>query len=195
MQNLVFNIDERNEKGKKVRMNGEIPCVIYGESLDHSISCKIAKKELSRLLSSNKNSILSLNLNGTIEKCVLKDVQRDTYGEIIHADFQYVKKGDSVKLKVPVNFVGQGYLESKGLLLEVFVSEVQLQGHPEDIPENITVDVSKLSHGDVILPKDLTIAENLKIDINDDRVIATVGELVSKEQEDMIEETESTIEE
>ena len=106
-----------------------------------------------------------------------------------------VKKGDSVKLKVPVNFVGQGYLESKGLLLEVFVSEVQLQGHPEDIPENITVDVSKLSHGDVILPKDLTIAENLKIDINDDRVIATVGELVSKEQEEMIEETESTMEE
>ena len=106
------------------------------------------------------------------------------------------KKGDLVKLKVPVNFVGQGYLESKRLLLEVFVSEVQVQGHPEDIPENLTIDVSKLEHGDSILLKDLHISDKLKADIDEDKVIATVGELISKEQEEMIEEEiESSTEE
>lgn len=92
MQNLVFDISERTEKGKKVRTKGEVPCVIYGESLDKSISCKIPRKEMLKLLSSPKNSVLSLNLDGTIEKCVLKEVQRDTFGEIIHLDFQYVRK-------------------------------------------------------------------------------------------------------
>ena len=76
-------------------------------------------------------------------------------------DFQHVNKGDSVKLKVPVNFVGQGNLESKRLLLEVFVSEIQVQGNPEDIPEIIKIDVSNLEHGDSILLKDLHIAEHV----------------------------------
>ena len=31
MQNLVFNVAQRSEKGKKVRMNGPIPGIIYGE--------------------------------------------------------------------------------------------------------------------------------------------------------------------
>lgn len=179
MQNLVFNIDERFEKGKKVRMKGEIPCVIYGESLEKSISCKITQKEMLKLLSSPKNSVISLNLNGNIEKCVLKEVQRNTFGEIIHLDFQYVRKGESIKLKVPVTYSGQGLLESKGLLLETVVPEVQLQGHPECIPENIKIDVSKLNYGDTVLIKNLDISTDLKLDIDEDTVVARVVYLSS----------------
>ena len=182
MQNLVFDISERTEKGKKVRTKGEVPCVIYGESLDKSISCKIPRKEMLKLLSSPKNSVLSLNLDGTIEKCVLKEVQRDTFGEIIHLDFQYVRKGDTIKLKVPVSYTGQGFLESKGLLLESIVSEVQLQGHPEEIPENIKVDVSGLNYGDEIFAKDFSIPAVLKSDVSDDTLVARDVALVSESQ-------------
>lgn len=194
MQNLVFNIDERFEKGKKVRMKGEVPCIIYGESLDNSISCKITKKEMLKLLSSPKNSVLSLSLNGTTEKCVLKEVQRNTFGEIIHLDFQYVRKGDSVKLKVPVTYNGQGLLESKGLLLETIVSEVQLQGYPGDIPENLKIDVSQLNYGDTVLTEDLAIPTTLKSDINEDTIIARVVYLSSNGSEEIEEDQTSTAE-
>ena len=187
MQNLVFDISERTEKGKKVRTKGEVPCVIYGESLDKSISCKIPRKEMLKLLSSPKNSVLSLNLDGTIEKCVLKEVQRDTFGEIIHLDFQYVRKGDTIKLKVPVSYTGQGFLESKGLLLESIVSEVQLQGHPEEIPENIKVDVSGLNYGDEIFAKDFSIPAVLKSDVSDDTLVARVVAFVSESQNQELE--------
>ena len=187
MQNLVFDISERTEKGKKVRTKGEVPCVIYGESLDKSISSKIPRKEMLKLLSSPKNSVLSLNLDGTIEKCVLKEVQRDTFGEIIHLDFQYVRKGDTIKLKVPVSYTGQGFLESKGLLLESIVSEVQLQGHPEEIPENIKVDVSGLNYGDEIFAKDFSIPAVLKSDVSDDTLVARVVALVSESQNQELE--------
>lgn len=187
MQNLVFDISERTEKGKKVRTKGEVPCVIYGESLDKSISCKIPRKEMLKLLSSPKNSVLSLNLDGTIEKCVLKEVQRDTFGEIIHLDFQYVRKGDTIKLKVPVSYTGQGFLESKGLLLESIVSEVQLQGHPEEIPENIKVDVYGLNYGDEIFAKDFSIPAVLKSDVSDDTLVARVVALVSESQNQELE--------
>ena len=40
MDNLVFDICERSEKGSKVRKNGEIPCIIYGEDRNKSLSCE-----------------------------------------------------------------------------------------------------------------------------------------------------------
>ena len=54
MDNLVFNVSERNEKGKKARMNGQIPCIIYGNELKESIPGEITKRELIRLLSCPK---------------------------------------------------------------------------------------------------------------------------------------------
>ena len=40
MDNLVFNISERCENGKKVRMNGQIPCIIYGNDRNKSLAVK-----------------------------------------------------------------------------------------------------------------------------------------------------------
>ena len=196
MDNLVFNISERCENGKKVRMNGQIPCIIYGRDLNKALSAKITKRELIRLLGYPKSSVVSLNLNGDYKKCIVKEMQKDPFGKIIHIDFQSISKGELVKLKIPVIFYGQEALEAKGLLLESFVNEVELQGEVGKFPDNISIDVSKLEHGDSILLKDLHISDKLKADIDEDKVIATVGELISKEQEEMIEEEiESSTEE
>ena len=45
MDNLVFNICERSEKGSKVRKNGEIPCIVYGDNHHKSLAAKMTKKE------------------------------------------------------------------------------------------------------------------------------------------------------
>ena len=74
MDNLVFNVSERNEKGKKARMNGQIPCIIYGKELKESLLGEITKRELIRLLSCPKSSVISLKLNGAYKKCIVKNV-------------------------------------------------------------------------------------------------------------------------
>ena len=114
MESLVFDVKERTEKGKKVRAEGEVPAIIYGAALENPIPCQMTKKEMMKLLS-QESSVVSLNLNGKAESCILKDVQRDVFGEIIHLDFQQVNKGDSVKLRVPIKFVGVGSLDSRKL--------------------------------------------------------------------------------
>ena len=52
-----------------------------------------------------KKKIESLKLNGNLKKCIVKEMQQDPFGKIIHIDFQSINKGDVVKLKIPVNFV------------------------------------------------------------------------------------------
>ena len=60
MQNAVFNITERTEKGKKVRMKGEVPAIMYGQSLEKPIPCQITKRELIDLLESQLSFIIKI---------------------------------------------------------------------------------------------------------------------------------------
>ena len=165
MDNLVFNVSERTEKGKKARMNGQIPCIIYGKELKESLLGEITKREL----------IISLKLNGAYKKCIVKEMQQDSFGKVIHIDFQSVSKGEVVKLKIPIVFTGQDVIEANGLLLESFVTEIELQGEPGTFPENISVDVSKLSQGNQLLVKDLNIPSNMVVETNEYLAVARVG--------------------
>lgn len=186
MANVAFNISERNESGKKVRRAGEVPCVLYGEHLEKPISAKITRKEVDKLLTCAKSSILSLNLDGKTENCVVKELQKDNYGKVIHIDFQYVNKDEKIKLKIPVIYTGQGILESKRLFLETFLSEVELRGEADLLPEDIEVDVSALNYGDTVLAGSLALPDGIKLVTNSDVVLAKVdgSEVVEEETEE-----------
>ena len=66
-------------------------------------------------------------------------------------------------------------LESKGLLLESFITEIELQGEPGKFPENINVDVSKFEEGSQIFVRDLNISDEIILETNKDLAIAKIG--------------------
>ena len=176
MESIVFNVSERNEKGKKVRMHGEVPAVLYGSHLDNTVSIKITRKDMYKLLTLAKSSILSLKLNGHIENCVVKELQKDSFGKVIHIDFQDIKKDEKIKMKIPVVFDGQSTLEGRQLLLEVLISEVELYGEADKLPENIKCNVGELNIGDKIFIKDLIIPEGVRLDVDENAIVATIAD-------------------
>lgn len=176
MESVVFNVSERNEKGKKVRMHGEVPAVLYGSHLDNTVSIKITRKDMYKLLTLAKSSILSLKLNGHIENCVVKELQKDSFGKVIHIDFQDIKKDEKIKMKIPVVFDGQSTLEGRQLLLEVLISEVELYGEADKLPENIKCNVGELNIGDKIFIKDLVIHEGMRLDVDENAIVATIAD-------------------
>ena len=102
-------------------------------------------------------------------------MQQDPFGKIIHIDFQSINKGDIVKLKIPVNFVGQEVLASKNLLLESFITDVELQGEADKFPENLLVDVSNLEEGNQIFIRDLAIPSEMVLESNRDLAMAKIS--------------------
>jgi len=176
VESIVFNVSERNEKGKKVRMHGEVPAVLYGSHLDNTVSIKITRKDMYKLLTLAKSSILSLKLNGHIENCVVKELQKDSFGKVIHIDFQDIKKDEKIKMKIPVVFDGQSTLEGRQLLLEVLISEVELYGEADKLPENIKCNVGGLNIGDKIFIKDLVIPEGMRLDVDENAIVATIAD-------------------
>lgn len=176
MTNLAFKIEERksNEKTKNIRRNGQTPCIIYG--LDNPISAKISSTQLPKLLHAHLTSpILPLDVNNSVKKCVLKEIQKDCYGKIIHIDFQYVKPNQTIKLKIPVNFQGQDILISHKLLLETFTSEIEIQGQAEILPENIEINVSNMEFEKKLLAKDIKLPKGVNLVTSDDTLLALIA--------------------
>lgn len=195
MSELAFKVEEKlaNEKAKVIRRNGQTPGVIYGEFLDNPISIKIANTQLPKILKTHlTSSVVSLEVNNDIKNCVIKDIQKDMYGKIIHVDFQYVKANEVIKLKVPVTFEGQTALETNRLVLETFASEIEVQGGVEKLPEKIDIDVSDKKFEDKILAKDVTLPEGVHLVTAEDTLLALVAGTETEEESE--EETEEKTE-
>ena len=192
MSELAFKVEEKlaNEKAKVIRRNGQTPGVIYGEFLDNPISIKIANTQLPKILKTHlTSSVVPLEVNNDVKNCVIKDIQKDVYGKIIHVDFQYVKANEVIKLKVPVTFEGQGALETNRLVLETFASEIEVQGVVEKLPEKIDIDVSDKKFEDKILAKDVTLPEGVHLVTAEDTLLAVVaGTETEEESEEEAEE-------
>ncbi|MGL5693874.1 MAG: hypothetical protein ACRCXA_07345 [Peptostreptococcaceae bacterium] len=87
MSNLIVNVTERNAKGRNLRKNGYIPCIVYGQGLDSTVCGKITVRDSINILEYNKNAVLSLNINEETKQCILKSLQRDAMGNLLHIDF------------------------------------------------------------------------------------------------------------
>ncbi|MEI3336542.1 MAG: 50S ribosomal protein L25 [Clostridium sp.] len=195
MSELAFKVEEKlvNEKAKSIRKKGQTPGVIYGEFLDNPISIKIANTQLPKILKTHlTSSVVPLEVNNDVKNCVIKDIQKDVYGKIIHVDFQYVKANEVIKLKVPVTFEGQGALETNRLVLETFASEIEVQGAVEKLPEKIEIDVSNKKFEDKILAKDITLPEGVHLVTAEDTLLALVAGTEGEPEEEETETDEKT---
>ena len=188
MSELAFKVEEKlvNEKAKAIRKKGQTPGVIYGEALENPISIKIANTQLPKIFKTHlTSSVVPLEVNNDVKNCVIKDIQKDMYGKVIHVDFQYVKANEVIKLKVPVTFEGQGALETNRLVLETFASEIEVQGAVEKLPEKIEIE-------DKILAKDITLPEGVHLVTAEDTLLALVAGTEGEPEEEEAETDEKT---
>ncbi len=195
MSELAFKVEEKlvNEKAKAIRKKGQTPGVIYGEALENPISIKIANTQLPKIFKTHlTSSVVPLEVNNDVKNCVIKDIQKDMYGKVIHVDFQYVKANEVIKLKVPVTFEGQGALETNRLVLETFASEIEVQGAVEKLPEKIEIDVSNKKFEDKILAKDITLPEGVHLVTAEDTLLALVAGTEGEPEEEETETDEKT---
>lgn len=178
MNKEAFKISKRtsNEKPNKIRRAGQIPCIIYGESLSETIPVKISYTTLLRLFKENtRGSIIPLDIDGEIRNCVVKDIQKNNLGEVIHVDFQFVKHNEIIKMKIPVNFLGEENLESKNLIFEICNPVLEFHGNVEKIPELIEYDISGLNFEDKVFAKDICIPQGVELITDPDTILAVVN--------------------
>jgi len=196
MSNVTFNVSKRlsNEKSKLIRAIGQVPGTIYGASLEEAISVKISRKELLTLINTNtSSSLIPLTINGETKTCVVKELQKDSYGKVIHVDFQSVNKNEVLRLKIPVSFFGEEALGIKKLMLETFSPELEVQGVASHMPETLEFNVDTMDFEDKVFAKDIPLPKGILLMSEAETLLAVVASsvIVSEVTEDA-EDTEDT---
>jgi large subunit ribosomal protein L25 len=117
---------------------------------------------------------VELNVEGTIYKAILQDIQFHPVSEmILHADFLELRDDKEVKLDIPVRFVGVSPGVLAGGKLTTKLRKLKVKALPANLPDYINVDISDLELGRSVKVSKIQ-AEGYTILTNPSAPVATV---------------------
>ncbi len=178
--------DVGKQVAKRLRRQGKIPAVMYGHG-EETVHIAIDKKEFMEVLKAG-DEIVKISLNGEEKDALIKEVQfHPVTDEVIHVDFQHLKKGEKVRVKVPVILEGTPVGVQKGGILEQILHEIEIECLAEDIPHEFKVDVSHLDLEEALHVKDIDIG-NRRLLTPPDETVATIIAPRKVEEEEKKEE-------
>ncbi|HEV8694362.1 MAG TPA: 50S ribosomal protein L25/general stress protein Ctc [Lysobacter sp.] len=140
---------------RRLRRTASIPAVLYGgEAAPQSIQLDHEKTWLASQNEWFYSSILDMDLDGKVQKVLLRDMQRHPYKQIImHLDFQRVDENQALRVKVPLHFLNQEKSpagKTAGILILHELNEIEVSCLPKNLPEFIEVDLAALALGDIL---------------------------------------------
>ena len=182
MNEHALQAEVRLEVGKgparRLRMQGKIPAIFYGAGTD-PICLTVSPKDLETILLGEyrRNSVIKLNIDGTEELSMVKDVMVDPVTRIpLHADFYRITLENPVVVDVPLRTEGRAKGVQAGGQLNVTVRTVRLKTTPDKIPAAVTVDVTELNLDESVTVADLPLGDGVEALMPPDRRVILVAE-------------------
>lgn len=165
----------------ELRKSGYVPAVVYGFKTE-STPIAVNAKELEKTIrTEGRNAILTLDVEGKNVNAVLKEVQKDPVkGSLIHLDFLAVSMRQELEVEVPVVVTGTSVGVKEGGVLQQPIREIKVSAKPNDIPENIEVDVTALGIGDTLSVGEIRGKGAYTILNEDEDVLVTVSPPISE---------------
>ncbi len=166
---------------RRLRNAGRVPGIVYGgEAKPQSI--EIDHNELFQHLRKETfySSVLTLNLEGAEEICLLRDVQRHPFRPLIlHVDFQRIDATHKIHQKVPLHFVNADIapgVKLEGGMIQHVMNELDVRCLPKDLPSFIEVDLSKLEASHSLHVSELKLPAGVEAVLHkgEDPVVATI---------------------
>ena len=162
----VLEVSVRSAPGRKdsvrLRENGKIPGVVYGLAKEN-LSIELGAKEAQRAIHSGAH-LVDININGSVEHVLIQDVQYDHLQMAIeHVDFMRIDPTHKVRVKVPVEFRGTPKGAKEGGILEVQITELEVEVLPLEIPDKIRFDVEHLEMHGLVHAKEIPLPAGVRL--------------------------------
>ena len=160
--------DEGKGASRRLRHAGRIPAVVYGGGADPvSIELEHEPTWLAQMNDWFYSSIITLAVEGKAQQVLLRDMQRHPYKQIImHLDFQRVKAGEKIHVKVPLHFINIDESPA-GKAADVSVTsemnDLDIVCLPKDLPEFIEVDLGNINAGDTVYLADVKLPSGVEL--------------------------------
>ena len=181
LDTLQVELRQTKSRGElnKLRLNGFVPGVLYGD-IETNINLSIKKNSLEKLLKFGNfmSKVIDIKVGGKDFKVLPRDIEFDKVtNQPIHIDFQKLSAGTKVVVWIPVRFINENICPGLkiGGVLNIVRRKVELRCPADQIPSELTVDLSKSEIGESIRISNVTLPENVKPTIDRDFMIATVA--------------------
>ncbi|NPA45152.1 MAG: 50S ribosomal protein L25 [Chlorobi bacterium] len=159
MKTIEINAKKRTSLGKKatkaLRKENNVPCVIYGQKQDN-VHFYAHRNEFKNLVYTPNSYLVDLNIDG--EKYIAKMQSIDFHpvtDEITHIDFYRIDLKKEFKIEVPIATTGFAKGIQAGGVLGVARRKVLVKALAENLPDELTLDITDLGIGDAIRINDL----------------------------------------
>jgi large subunit ribosomal protein L25 len=199
MQDYKIEVKKREISSKKsfvkeLRNNGDIPGVYYSHDSKESLPFAVSEAVLNEALKAD-SQVYKINVGSKARDVIIKSVQYHPISEkMIHIDLYGVKMDTMITLKVPILFTGQSIGVKEGGVLNQNLSDIEVTCLPNNIPQNIEIDITDLNIGDAIRLEQLKVGEGIELVGELDLLILSVT-MPSKAEETVEESTSETTEE
>ncbi|BBO71719.1 50S ribosomal protein L25 [Desulfosarcina alkanivorans] len=178
-----------NGPSRVLRREGKVPAILYGPKTE-AMKLTIDKLDLEPIFKSGSvaQKVLKLEIEGLNDKrnVMVKEMQRHPVSQqLLHMDLYEVSMGTKLKVMVPVVVTGKCVGVEMGGMLQIIRRELEVLSLPDQIPDNITIDITDLDIGDSFHVQDLQLEGDVEIPADVNFTILTI--LATKAEEEAVE--------
>ncbi|MGA6925105.1 MAG: 50S ribosomal protein L25/general stress protein Ctc [Desulfosarcina sp.] len=183
-----------NGPSRVLRRDGKIPAILYGPHTE-SIKLAIDRLELEPIFKSGSiaQKLLKLEIEGLdgARNVMVKEMQKHPVSRsLLHLDLYEVTMDHKIWVMVPVVVTGKSVGVEMGGMLQIIRRELEVFCLPDQIPENITIDITDLDIGDAVHVEDLQLPGAVEVSADTNFTILTISSTMAEEEEEEAEEGE-----
>lgn len=183
------------KKAKKLRRQGIIPAVIYGQG--QNLNIQVDNLTLQRVLrDAGTTNLIDISVGKETHTVLAKDVQvHVTRGDLIHVDFYEVDMTEKLVVQAALVPVGTAAPVDEGLgTTAMIMVSVEIECLPDNLISEIEVDMTKIeTPDDVVIIGDLTVPEGVTVLAEPEAIVARFDYVQLEEEEEEEEEGEELL--
>jgi large subunit ribosomal protein L25 len=159
MKQFEINARERSNftkaAVKQLRKEDMVPCVLYGNKKEN-VHFSVSRKDLKDLIYTPNSYIISVNVDGKKQLCILHEAQfHPVTDSILHLDFLTIDPKKPVSIHIPIAITGNSEGVRQGGKLQVLNRKLLVRANMKDLPDTLDVDITNLTLGKAITAGDL----------------------------------------
>lgn len=173
-------VTPRKQKGsleaRRLRRAGFVPGNIYGHGQPPVMM--VANSDDITAIIKQKVRVINVTLDGKAEKCMLQEVQWDTFGNYLkHFDVLRIDPDERITVEVPVVARGTAPGMMRGGVLEHGARHLTVRCLAYMVPDSIVAKIGSLDLDQALHVKDLEVPEGMEILNNPETIVIRIGHI------------------
>lgn len=178
MENLQINQREKKTRhsSRQCRRKGLVPGVLYGKGINNLLF-EIGELELNHALSvTGEHGLLNINSQEGSLNTIIKEVQRDPVTRrVLHIDLEKVEGNEEIETVVPINYVGEEYINKLDAVLQKNIDSIKVKCSPSNIPKGVNLNVGRAKPGDQFKIADVEFGNEITVVDDLNSIVASVS--------------------